>query len=112
MDFGVGPRDKTPNSVVAHCKLSTSQESENEQIQIKFIYFFDSQGIVHNEFVPPGQTGNQTFYWEVLERLRRRVVRVRSGIARTWMLDHNNAPCQTSVSINECFAEKSIHVVP
>jgi len=33
MDFGVGPRDKTPNSGVAHCKFSPSQESENEQIQ-------------------------------------------------------------------------------
>jgi len=27
------PRDKTPKSGVAHCKLSPSQESENEQIQ-------------------------------------------------------------------------------
>ena len=27
------PEDKTPKSGVAHCKLSPSQESENEQIQ-------------------------------------------------------------------------------
>ena len=33
--FGVRPRDKTPKSGVAHCKLSPSQESENERIQIK-----------------------------------------------------------------------------
>ena len=33
MDFGVRPRDKTPKSGLAHCKLSSSQESENEQIQ-------------------------------------------------------------------------------
>ena len=33
MDLGVRPRDKTPKSGVAHCKLSPSQESENEQIQ-------------------------------------------------------------------------------
>jgi len=33
MDFGVWPRDKMPKSGVAHCKLSPSQESENEQIQ-------------------------------------------------------------------------------
>jgi len=33
MDFGVRPRDKTPKSAVAHCKLFPSQESENEQIQ-------------------------------------------------------------------------------
>jgi len=67
MDFGVQPQDKTPNSGIAHCKLSPSQESENEQIQN---CFFDSQVIVHKEFVPPGQTVNQTFYWELLETLR------------------------------------------
>jgi len=41
-----------------------------------FFVFFDSRGIVHKEFVPPGQTVNQTFYQEVLERLRRMVARV------------------------------------
>jgi len=114
MDFGVRPRDKTPKSGVAHCKLFPSQESENEQIQHQIDvhwFFFYSQGIVHKEFVPPGQTVNQTFYWEVHEGLRKRVACVRSGIARTWMLHHDNAPCHTAVSINEFLAEKSIPVV-
>jgi len=31
---------------------------------------------VHKEFVAPGQTVNQTFYWEVLERLRKTVAHV------------------------------------
>ena len=31
-------------------------------------FFFYSQGIVHKEFVPSGQTVNQTFYREVLEK--------------------------------------------
>jgi len=108
MDFGVRPPDKTPKSGVTHCKLSSSQESENEQIQNQndAHLFFDSQGIVHKEFVPPGQTVNQNFYREVLERLRKIVARVRPGIARTWMLHHDNAPCHTAVSINEFLAEK------
>ena len=33
-------------------------------------FFFDIRGIVHYEFVPPGQTVNQVYYLEVLERLR------------------------------------------
>jgi len=33
MDFGVQPQDKTLESGAAHCKISPSQESENEQIQ-------------------------------------------------------------------------------
>jgi len=41
------------------------------KIKSLLICFFDSQGIVHKEFVPPGQIFNQTFYWEVLERLRK-----------------------------------------
>jgi len=52
---------------VAHCKLSPSQESENEQIQNQIdahLFFFDSQGIVDKKFVPSGQTVNQIFYWK------------------------------------------------
>jgi len=82
------------------------------KIKSMLICFFDSQGIVHKEFVPPGQTVNQTFYREVLERLRKRVAHVRPGIAGTWMLHHDNASCHTAVSINEFLAGKSISVVP
>jgi len=46
------------------------------KIKSMHICFFDSQRILHKEFVPPGQTVNQTFYQEVLERLRKRVARV------------------------------------
>ena len=108
-EFGVRPREKTPKSGVAHCKLSPTQESVNKQIQnqIDVICFFGSQGIVQKEFVPPGQTVNQSVYREVLERLRKRVARVRPGTARTWMLHHDNAPCHTAVSINEFLAEKT-----
>jgi len=74
------------------------------------LIFFDGQGIVHKEFVPPEQTVNQTFYREVLDR--KRVARVRPGIARTWTLHHDNAPCHTAFSINEFLAEKSIPVFP
>jgi len=82
------------------------------KIKSVLICFFDSHGIVHKEFVPPGQTVNQTYYREVLERLGKRVARVRPDIARSWMLHHHNAPCHTAVSINEFLAEKSIPVVP
>ena len=57
------------------------------------IWFFGSHGVVHKEFVLQGQTVNQQYYREVLERLRKRVHRVRPEIADTWMLHHDNAPC-------------------
>jgi len=115
MDFRVRSRDKTPKSGVAHCKLSPSQESENEQIQNQMVYlfsFFDSQGIVHKEFLPPGQNVNHTFYREVLERLGKLVALERPGIARTWLLHHDKAPCHKAVSINAFLAEKSNHSIP
>jgi len=43
------------------------------KIKSLFICFFDSQGIVHKEFVLGGQTVYQTFYREILERHRKRV---------------------------------------
>jgi len=40
------------------------------------IWFFDSEGIVHTEFVPQGRTVNQIYYLEILERLRKSCSRV------------------------------------
>ena len=107
-------QDKTPKSAVAHWNSLRPKKARMSKGKIKsmLVCFFDSQGIVHKEFVPPGQTVNQTFYREVLERLRKRVARVRPGIARTWILHHHNAPCYTAVSINEFVTERSIPVVP
>jgi transposase len=76
------------------------------------ICFFDRRGIVHKEFVPPRQTVNQVFYKDVLERLRKRAIRVRPDIADKWMLHHDNAPCHTALSIIEFLTSKGIPVVP
>jgi hypothetical protein len=74
-------------------------------------FFFESQGIIHKEYVPPGQTVNQTFFREVLEKLRKREVRVRPGIEHTSMLHHDNTPCHTAICINKFLAERNILVV-
>ena len=76
------------------------------------ICFFDSEGIVHTEFGPQGHTVNQFDYREILERLRKRVVRARPSIADNWMLHHDNAPCNTAISVIEFLAKKGIPAVP
>ena len=76
------------------------------------IIFFYSKGIVHKEFVPPGQTVNQTFYLQVLERLRNRVVRIRREIANTWFLQHDNAPSHTSFAVRKFLAQHNITTLP
>ena len=82
------------------------------KIKCMLICFFDIHGIVHKEFLPQGQTVNRHFYREVLERLRKRVIRVRPNIKNKWVLHHDNAPCHTAISINEFLASKNIPVAP
>jgi len=49
-------------------------------------FFFDVRGIVHREFVPPGQIVNQKFYLEVLRRLRENVRRKRQELWRSGVI--------------------------
>ena len=107
-------RDQTATYGMAHKKFSSSEESTHEQIQGEnYGYcFFDSCGIVHKEFVPPGQTVNHSFYKDVLERLRKQVQQVRTDIADDWVLHHDNAPAHTALSIREFLAKKNIPVLP
>ena len=112
MDFRVRPRDKTPKSGVPHCKLSPSQDSENEQIQNQIDVNFFLQSGDRTQGICATRTNCQSnFLPGILERLRKRVARVRPGIAGTWMLHHDNATCHTANSINYFLAEKSIPVV-
>ena len=99
---------------MAHICINTSEKSENEQVKNKIHahLLFDSEGIVHIEFVLQGQIVNQFYYREILERLRKRVVRVRPSIADNWMLHHDNAPCHTAISVIEVLVKKGIPVVP
>jgi len=68
-------------------------------LKIMIIVFSDSCGIMHKEFVPPGQTDSHAFYKDVLEQLRKWVQRVRTDIADDRVLHHNNAPAHTALSI-------------
>jgi len=64
-------RDQTAKRGIAYENLSSSEESTHEQIwgENHDYCFPDSRGIVHKEFVPPGQIVNHAFYKDVLERL-------------------------------------------
>jgi hypothetical protein len=56
------------------------------------IIFFDSQGVVHKEFVPEGKTVNAEFYKGVMDRLLKRVwgVRPAAFCYRDFFLLHVN----------------------
>uniref|UniRef100_A0A8B9ZUC3 Transposase n=1 Tax=Anas zonorhyncha TaxID=75864 RepID=A0A8B9ZUC3_9AVES len=76
------------------------------------ICFFDRHGVIHKEFVPPGQTVNAVFYVEVLTRLQKRNARVRPAIVNNWRLHHDNAPSHTAFCVVEYLAQHKVATLP
>jgi hypothetical protein len=80
--------------------------------KVMLIAFFDIHGVVHHEFIPPGQTVNGHFYVQVLQRLRKAVQRKRHDKWQgVWFLHHDNALNHTSLVVQQFLAEKSIPVI-
>jgi hypothetical protein len=77
------------------------------------IVFFDIQGIMHKEFVPPGQTVNGKFYCEVLKRLRESIRRKRPDKWKKnhWFLHHDNTPVHTPL-VRQVLTSKNITMIP
>jgi len=76
--------------------------------------FFDTDGLVHHEYVPRGQTVNKEFYKTVLQRLRDAVRRHRPEKWRSgnWIPHHDNAPAHRAVTTNEFLAKHNIPSLP
>ena len=69
--------------------------------------FFDSEGIVHHEYAPDGQTINKEFYLEVLRCLHELVRRKRpeKWWDGDWILHHDNVPAHTSHLVQHFLAK-------
>jgi len=68
--------------------------------KVMLIAFFDIDGVVHHEFVPPGQTVNSHFYVQVLQMLRDAVRRKRRDKWQgEWFLHHGKASSHTSLVV-------------
>ena len=73
------------------------------------IVFFDSQGIVHKEFVQEGCTVNAEYYKGVLDRLISRIRRVRPALYRNrgiFLL--HNAPAHSAAIIGQFLTQKQV----
>jgi len=83
------------------------------RVKTMLLTFFYIRRIVRYEFVPTGQTVNQVYYLEVLERLRQKVRRKRPEIFanNSWVLPHDNAPAHTALSVKEFLVTKQITVL-
>ena len=84
------------------------------KIKVMLTVFFDYRGVVHYEFLPPGQTVNKEYYLSVMRRLREaiRLKRPESWADNSWFLHHDNAPFHTALFLREHFAKNLIHLIP
>ena len=80
------------------------------QVKVMLITFFNHQEMVHNEFVPPGQTVIQHFYKKVLTHLVNKIRQKprASWVRKTWILHHDNAPAHTVLSMKKFLVSKEI----
>ena len=83
---------------------------QRTQVKVMPIILFDHQEMVHNEFVPQGQTVNQHFYKEVLTRFVNKICEKRraSWAGKTWILHHDNALSHTVLSVKHFLVSKEI----
>jgi len=77
------------------------------------IVFFDAEGAIHREFVPEGQKVNAGFYVGVLDRLLKRIRRVRTAKFQfgECFLFHTNAPSHNAAIVKKFLANRSVAVL-
>ena len=65
--------------------------------------FFDAEGAIHREFVPKEQKVNAKFYVGVLDRLLKRIRRVRTAKFQSseWFLLRDNAPSHNAAIVKK-----------
>jgi len=83
-------------------------------LKTMLICFFDQEGIVHREFVPPGMTVNADFYCDVLRRL---CENVRCKRPQKWrnqnlIIHHDNALARRSFKVSQFLAKNNMTVIP
>lgn len=109
--YGYDPRKHFKTPIKPKSKKSGKPPKKGKSVMI---VFFDSQGIVHHEFVPPGETITESFYCDVLRHLCESVKHKRPTLwsSKDWLLHHDIAPAHTSLLVREFLENTSIITVP
>jgi len=109
--FAYDPETKQHSSEWAGETSPRSKKLKFQRSSIKtmLIIFFDSQGVVHKEFVPEGKTVNVEFYKGVIDRLLKRIQQVRPAAfcSRDFFLLRDNAPAHKAASVCQFFTPKN-----
>ena len=72
--------------------------------------FWDSEGVVHTEFLEQGNTVNSTKYVNTLEKLKARLRRVRSE--KVSIIHHDNARPHTSLETRTALDRLGLRTLP
>ena len=94
--------------------LTPKARQVRTKIKVLLTVFFYASGVVHHEYLPEGFTVNQTYYIEVLKRLRDVIRWKRPELWRSgdWFFHHDNAPAHSALRTREFLAKHSITVLP
>jgi len=94
-------------------QFSSCEKSASIRSNIVMIVCIDLHGIVRAEFVPRNTTVNSEYYEGLLEHLINDVHRKRpEKWANGFILHHDNAPCHTSLLVQQFLSNKNITVCP
>jgi histone-lysine N-methyltransferase SETMAR len=99
-------KQKTKDQALQDAKHFTFKSQKTEM----FVTFFNSGGIIHKEFVPPGHMVNKEYYVKVLSHLVQRIHRVRPQFQErgSWFHLHDSATPHTAVSVQQFLAKQGI----
>ena len=110
--FAYDPETKRQSSewVGEHSPRLKKVRFQKSRVKTMLIVFFDSQGIVHKEYMQEGCTVNAEYYKDVLDHLISRIQRVRRTLYRThdFFLLHDNAPAHMAAIIRQFMAQKQV----
>ena len=83
---------------------------QRSHIKTMLIIIFDSQGVVHKEFIPEGKTVNVEFCKGEMDRHLKSIQRVRLAAFCSWdiFLSHKNAPDHKAASVWKFLTQKNV----
>jgi histone-lysine N-methyltransferase SETMAR len=90
-----------------HSPRPKKARMSKSKIKTMLVVFFDIQLIITTQYTPPGQTVNQTYYIELLTKLRGKIQRKRTELWENgWILHQDNAPVHNALSVQQFLAKK------
>ena len=108
--FAYDPETKRQSSewVGEHSSRPKKVRFQKSKVKTMLIGFFDSQYIVHKQFVQEGCSVNAEYYKGVLDRLISHIRSVRTALYRTrdFYLLHDNAPAHSAAKLRQFLAQK------